>query len=339
MQRIARIVAGRGTPAATAMPKDSMIATWGLWWFTPLAGGRRDTLLCRICPTNGRLISMRPWHVAGALAAMTALAPGIATAAVQDGPAAEDDTSRFESATVVSGLSVIVERSDQRLVAGHDTDYTIGVSNRGKNTQELQIRVTVPPWMPEVNPHDGGELGNGYVEWPVTVSPGEVTILRMTGAYASPDRETPTRVAFTACAHGGPDGQPIVCATDIAQLESGRSGVRGWLVAAVAVALAAAAGAAFRWYRRYRSHPTADLAVAGAEPAAGAGAEGEGEGEAKGEGEGESGERAAGGLDGGAEVAAGDQGAGGLDDRSQEEVGAGLAGEAGHGGDRGAAGG
>jgi hypothetical protein len=319
MQRIARIVAGRGTPAATAMPKDSMIATWGLWWFTPLAGGRRDTLLCRICPTNGRLISMRPWHVAGALAAMTALAPGIATAAVQDGPAAEDDTSRFESATVVSGLSVIVERSDQRLVAGHDTDYTIGVSNRGKNTQELQIRVTVPPWMPEVNPHDGGELGNGYVEWPVTVSPGEVTILRMTGAYASPDRETPTRVAFTACAHGGPDGQPIVCATDIAQLESAGSGGRGWLVATVAVA---GAGVAFLLLRRYRMRRSADPAEA--EPVVV---------------EEESGERAASGLDGGAQVAAGDQAAGGLDDRGQEEVGAGLAGEAGHGGDRGPAGG
>jgi hypothetical protein len=275
--------------------------------------------------TVGRLISMRAWQVAGVVAAMIALAPGtgtgIAAAAVQEEPAPEDDTSRFESATVVSGLSVMVERSDQRLVAGHDTDYTIGVSNQGEKAQELQVRVTVPPWMPEVNPHDGGELGNGYVEWPVTVSPGEVTILRLTGAYASPDREMPTRVAFTACAHGGRDSQPIVCATDIAQLESAESGIRGWLVATIAVALAAAAGAAFLLLRRHRTHrPAAEVET---EPVA----------------EDESGERAAGGLDGAAEVAAGDEGAGGLDDRSQEEVGAGLAGEAGHGGDRGPAGG
>jgi hypothetical protein len=223
---------------------------------------------------------------------------------------------------VDSGLSVWVERSDQRLVAGHHTDYTIGVSNQGEKAQELQIRVTVPPWMPDVEPHDGGELGNGYVEWPVTVSPGEVTILRLTGAYASPDLETPTRVAFTACAHGDRDSQPIVCATDIAQLESGESGIRGWLVARFAVALAAAAGAAYLVFRRYRMRrPAGGLAVPEPEP----------------ETE-ESGERAAGGLDGGAEVAAGDEGAGGLDDRSQEEVGAGLAGEPGHGGDRGPAG-
>lgn len=260
---------------------------------------------------------MRPWQVAGAVAAMIAFAPAAAMA-VQDEPVPEDDKSRFESATVVSGLSVMVERSDQRLVAGHDTDYTIGVSNRSEHTQELRIRVTVPPWMPEVDPHDGGELGNGYVEWPVTVSPGEVTIFRLTGAYASPDRETPTRVAFTACAHGGPDGQPIVCATDIAQLESAGSGGRGWLVATVAVA---GAGVALLLFRRYRMRRSADPAEA--EPVV----------------EEESGERAAGGLDGGAEVAAGEEVAGGLDDRGQEEVGAGLTGEPGHGGDRGPAGG
>lgn len=262
---------------------------------------------------------MRVWQVAGAVAAMLAFAPGPAmAAATQAEPQPEDDKSRFESATVVSGLSVMVERSDQRLVAGEDTDYTIGVSNRGEDPHELRIRVTVPPWMPEVRPHDGGELGNGYVEWPVTVAPGEATILRLTGAYASPDRETPTRVAFTACVHGDEDSQPIVCATDIAQLESGQAGVRWWLVATIVVALAAVAGGALVLFRRYRSRPTADQAPA-EQP--------------------ESGERAADGLDGGAEVPAGEQGTGGLDHRSEEEVGAGLAGEGGHGGDRGPAGG
>jgi hypothetical protein len=194
---------------------------------------------------------MRSWQMAGAVAAMILLGPGLAAAAAEPEP--EDDQSRFESATVVAGLSVVVERDAERLVAKRDTSYTIGVSNRGEQTQTLRIRVTVPPWMSEATPHDGGELGNGFVEWPVTVAPGELTTLRMTGAYASPDRDTPTRVAFTACALGAEDNQPIVCATDIAKLESPSSGARWWLIALVAVVVAAAAvGGYLLWRRRSR---------------------------------------------------------------------------------------
>jgi hypothetical protein len=188
---------------------------------------------------------------AGAVAALIALAPGPAAASADP-----DHGDEFESGTVVSGLSVVVERAGERLVAGRDTDYTIGVSNRATQSHTVRVRVTVPPWMPEVTPHDGGQVGNGFVEWPVTVAPGQVTMLRLTGAYASPDRDTPTRVAFTACALSTADNQPIVCATDIAKLSSAQSGLRWWQAALVAVAVAAAAvGAAFFVLRRRRSRP------------------------------------------------------------------------------------
>jgi hypothetical protein len=197
---------------------------------------------------------MRSWQVVGAVATMIILGSGAAVAAAEPPePAPADDLSRFESATVVSGLSVVVERDGGRLVAKRDTSYTIGVSNRGKRAQTVRVRVTVPPWMSEATPHDGGELGSGFVEWPVTVAPGEATMLRMTGAYASPGRDTPTRVAFTACALGAEDNQPIVCATDIAKLESASSGARWWLVAlGVIVVAAAAAGGRLLWRRRWR---------------------------------------------------------------------------------------
>jgi hypothetical protein len=189
---------------------------------------------------------MRTWYLAGAVMAIVALTSGLAVATAAD----PDPGDAFESATAVSGLSVVVERAGDRLVAGRDTDYTIAVSNRGEQPQALRIRVIVPPWMPEVTPHDGGAVGSGFVEWPVTVGPGQVTLLRLTGAYASPDRETPTRVAFTACALDTEDNQPIVCATDIGKLSSARSGLPWWLITLIAVALIAAAGTAFLVLRR-----------------------------------------------------------------------------------------
>jgi hypothetical protein len=193
---------------------------------------------------------MRLWLLASAVAALVLSVSGPAVAATDPDPGGE-----FESTTVVSGLSVVVERAGQRLVAGRDTDYTIGVSNRGEQPQTVRVRVTVPPWMPKVNPHDGGELRDGFVEWPVTVAPGQVSVLRLTGAYASPDREVPTRVAFTACALGTEDNQPIVCATDIGRLSSAGSGFRWWLVALIAVPVAGIAAAAFFFLRRRRSRP------------------------------------------------------------------------------------
>jgi hypothetical protein len=193
---------------------------------------------------------MRSWQLASAVAALVVSVSGPAVAATDPDPGDE-----FESTTVVSGLSVVVERAGERLVAGRDTDYTIGVSNRGEQPQTVRVRVTVPPWMPEVTPHDGGELRAGFVEWPVTVAPGQVTVLRLTGAYASPDRDTPTRVAFTACALGTEDNQPIVCATDIAKLSSAGSGIRWWLIALVGVLVAAIAAATFFFLRRRRAGP------------------------------------------------------------------------------------
>lgn len=192
----------------------------------------------------------------GLLVAMALLEPGGSPE-----PEPVGDPSRFENATVVSGLSMIVERPDERLVADRDTTYTIALNNSGEDLEELTVRVTVPPWMPEVRPLDGGERGEGYVDWPVSVAPGEVVMMRLTGAYASPGREAPTRVAFTACALGAEDREPIVCATDIAQLETAQSGVRWWLVALL-VAVAAAAGGGLFWLWRGRRRPAAPVPAA-----------------------------------------------------------------------------
>lgn len=199
--------------------------------------------------------------VLGAVVGMVALGAGGIAAAAGAQPEDEGDRSRFESATVVSGLSVVVDRGAGRLVAERDTIYTIAVRNRGEDPEEVTIRVTVPPWMAEARPHDGGEVRDGFVDWPVTLAPGEATVRQLTGAYAPPGRDAPSRVALTACAVGGPDGQPIVCATDIAPLESPGSGSRWWLLAAGAAVLAAAAAVAAAVLgrrRRARARPAPD---------------------------------------------------------------------------------
>lgn len=205
------------------------------------------------------------------LAAMMVLAPEPTEPPVSTGPA--DQSSQFESATVVSGLSMLVERPDERLVAERDTTYTIAVNNSGTDTEQLTIRVTVPPWMSEPAPLDGGQLDeDGYVDWPVTVAPGEVATMRLTGAYASPERDAPTRMAFTACALDSGEDQPIVCDTDIAQLAPAEPGTRWWLVTlvgAVAIGLAGAAGFLAwrrwgRWWERWLPfHRPAELAAGG----------------------------------------------------------------------------
>lgn len=200
---------------------------------------------------------MRSLAPAAATAAMLLIGSGILWPGVAGAePAPGDDLSGFENATVVSGLAVVVARDSERVVAEQDTHYTIGVSNRGDEPQTLRIRAVVPPWMAEATPHDGGVLGDGFVEWPVTVAPGEAAALGITGAYASPSQDTPTRVAFTACALGPQDNQPIVCATDIAKLESAPSGLARWgLAGLVAVLGAAAVAGGFLGWRRRRSRP------------------------------------------------------------------------------------
>lgn len=161
-----------------------------------------------------------------------------------------DDSSGFENATVVSGLSVVVEREAGRLVAERDTMYTIAVDNRGDTPRTLRVRVSIPPWMPKVNPRDGGERGSGYVEWPVTLAPGQATTLRVVGEYASPGRDTPTRIAFTACALETADRQPIVCDTDIAKLAAAEPGLRWWWLAAAGLVVAAGAAAVLHLRRK-----------------------------------------------------------------------------------------
>ncbi|MPZ26202.1 MAG: hypothetical protein GEV12_07050 [Micromonosporaceae bacterium] len=207
------------------------------------------------------------------LAAVLTLAPGPVAAVPEPDPKPTsspdrtadpadpaDNQSQFESATVVSGLSMLVERPDERLVAERDTTYTIAVNNSGKDSEKLTIRVTVPPWMSDPDPLDGGWLGDGFVDWPLTVAPGQVATMRLTGAYASPERDAPTRMAFTACALDAGDDEPIVCDTDIAQLAPAGPGTRWWLVGTLLAVAAALAGAVGYRVRRRRAHPPAPAA-------------------------------------------------------------------------------
>jgi hypothetical protein len=186
------------------------------------------------------------------------LGPGVVAGAADPEPLPADDLSRFESATVVSGLSVVVERAGGRLLAGRDTTYTISVLNRGKAPESLTIRVLVPPAMAEVSPDESGELAEGVVEWPVTVDPDAPATLHLTGAYAKPEVDQlgggPVRVAFTACAYADRKGQPIVCATDIAELRTRSSAMVWWLGA---FAFAAAGAVALFWWRRRARHAAA----------------------------------------------------------------------------------
>lgn len=189
---------------------------------------------------------------ASLLVAAAVMVFGAGAAGAQPEPVPTDDLSRFENATVASGLSVVVERAGERLLAGEDTTYTILARNIGENPSSVTIRVSLPPEMSRVRPGDGGELSeDGYVTFPVTIEPGEPVAFQLTGAYPVDDSADDPRVALTACAVDQAD-EPIVCATDLAEVQrESRTGLWLLLAAAVTVALAAAAGVGFlRWRHR-----------------------------------------------------------------------------------------
>jgi hypothetical protein len=133
------------------------------------------------------------------------------------GPMRARELARFERATVVAGLAVVVERGSRWLVAQHEARYVIAIRNQRPDTERLIVRVAVPPWLTAAAPA-GAVAGDGYIDWPVTLAPGGITTLRLSGAYAAPGPGVPQQVAFTACALDADDGRPIACATDLSEL-------------------------------------------------------------------------------------------------------------------------
>lgn len=178
----------------------------------------------------------------------------------EPGPLPVDDLSRFESAP--AGLSVEVARASERLQPGRQTTYTITVANPGADPVTVTVRASVPPGLAGVVPDPSGELGPGHVEWPVTVTPGTPTTVQLTGAYARSgmgwqDRNPP-RVALTACVLDEADDQPLVCATDIAELHT-RSAGSGWWWALAGIAVVGVGGVV--WWRRQRPRAPAPAAT------------------------------------------------------------------------------
>jgi hypothetical protein len=188
---------------------------------------------------------------------LAVLGSGPVPVAAQPAPAPTADLSRFQNAEVSAGLSVVVERARERLVTGEDATYTIMARNAGAEAESVTIRVSLPPTMARVRPGDGGELSeDGYVRYAVTLEPDDPVALHLTGVYPPSGTSGAARVALTACAMDG-DGQPIICATDLADVgPARRTGLWLLLAAAITVAVAAAAGVAhLRW--RHRSPASA----------------------------------------------------------------------------------
>lgn len=207
----------------------------------------------------------------GAVAAMVVLGPGDAAGATL-GP--ETDTPWVERASAESSLSLSVEGGKDKVVTGTETTYVITAENSGEEPVPVILRASVPLRMSEVIPHDGGALGDGFVDWPVTLAPGAPMTVRLTGVYDEPDPDRTggraVRAAFTACAMDPEEGQPIICATDIAHLTAPSPAWWWWLGGAALVAVTAG-GVAATWGRRRRPrrrHRHSKGRPAGPEPAA-----------------------------------------------------------------------
>lgn len=164
-----------------------------------------------------------------------------------DAPPPPSYQARFEGATTVAGLAVVVERQKRRPVAGGRTGYTIAVGNRGTATEQVIIRAVVPPGLARVNVADDGEAGEGFVDWRRTLAPGEASEVELAGSYAAAGRGRPEYVAFTACAHDPQSGAPIACATDLVEVQAAPSAARWWGLSITGFALAAAVLSAVRF--------------------------------------------------------------------------------------------
>jgi hypothetical protein len=186
---------------------------------------------------------------------------GVAIAVLVPGGAAvagwfhTDDPAKLvakgpEHSTMVGDLTVSVARAQKRVVAEHDTTYLIRAVNHGDTPTTLTLRAMVPPWL-EISSAHGGAHGNGYVDWPTTLNPGDTATARLTGAYASPGAQVPGRAAFTVCALTPESTDPLACATDFAQIRAPFWATWGWPLAGL-VLLALVTAAVLR-LRRHRT--------------------------------------------------------------------------------------
>ena len=140
-------------------------------------------------------------------------------------------------------LSITIERDSGRAVPGREADYTITVENPGDDARQVTVRASLPPWFSGTEAGPGGEVGDGYVDWVVTVPAADTATLRMHGRYGDPSQGQPgdsLRVAVTACVVAGEPAHPVVCDTDIAELANG-SPVVMWSLVALGAALGLAA--------------------------------------------------------------------------------------------------
>lgn len=159
-----------------------------------------------------------------------------------------------------SDFSITIERDSGRPVAGRDARYTIVVENSADRAQEVTVRASLPPWISGIGADSGGEIGDGYVDWVVTVPPEDSVTLRLRGSYRDPVAEGgPTgtvRVAVTACVVAGEQEHPMVCDTDLADLAETSPLVVWSLVASgAALGLAVALLVRFTARRRQRVAP------------------------------------------------------------------------------------
>lgn len=160
---------------------------------------------------------------------------------------------RFQQATAVGGLVMVVERHKRKPVAGRRATYTIAVGNQGPTTEQVVIRAVVPPTLGRIQA-EGGQAGDGVVDWYLTLPPGGAGELELTGAYRAGGPRS-RHVAVTACAHDPQRGEPIVCATDVAELRSPPSAAGWWGLVFAGFALAGVVLVAARLLPPHRLAP------------------------------------------------------------------------------------
>lgn len=156
------------------------------------------------------------------------------------GAGSAGDAGTFRALT---DLSITVERDSARAVPGEDARYTITVTNPGEPARRVMVRASLPPWISGITAEPEGRVGDGYVDWVVTVPAADTATLRMHGRYGDPSQGQPgdsLRVAVTACVVAGEPAHPVVCDTDIAELANG-SPVVMWSLVALGAALGLAA--------------------------------------------------------------------------------------------------
>lgn len=160
--------------------------------------------------------------------------------ATTGGAGSAGDAGTFRALT---DLSITVERDSARAVPGEDARYTITVTNPGEPARRVMVRASLPPWISGITAEPEGRVGDGYVDWVVSVAPADTATLRLRGSYPDPppDGSAGTvRVALTACVVTGSEHHPVVCDTDVVELAD-VSPVVVWSLVASGAALSLAA--------------------------------------------------------------------------------------------------